>query len=302
MPPAVVVLLPAYRAAATLPRAVHSLLGQSLGDWEAVIAADDGCDYLALLAEAGIRDPRLRQVATGRLGSGDHGARNVALAAAGPAPFLALLDADDALAPEHLGRLLPLAERHGGALADSETHDEAGRAYKRAFPDRTAPFAMTAADILGPRTPFFPLFRRELAGAGWPAVPFCADVLFSLLLASRLRRAGGALLCLPEPLYRYHKTPGSLTNSAATPQLAEAGYDAILALLAGETLDLEPDIRAAAVAEFTANRRVNRLFARWLAAGRCSSLEDFLDRTENGRAAWLTAEAPLAEGPGERPA
>jgi len=286
----VAVLLPAYRAAATLPRAVRSLLAQERADWCAVIASDDGSDYLAVLAEAGIRDSRLRQVSTGRVGSSDHGARNVALAAVGEAPFVAALDADDALEPEHLASLLPLAERHGAAVANTATHDEAGRAYKRAFPEAAAPFAMTAADILGPRTPFFPLFHRELAGDGWPAVPFCADVLFNLLLASRLRRAGGGLYCHPAPLYRYYKTPGSMTNSGDTAALAEAGYDAILALLDGGGLDLEPDIAAAARAEFAANRRVNRLFARWLAEGRCSSLEDFLDRTENGRAAWLDAE------------
>lgn len=301
MTPTVAILLPAYRAEATLPRAVRSLLAQSREDWLAVIASDDGCDYLAGLAQAGIADPRLRQISTGRIASGDHGARNAALAAAGEAPFLATLDADDAFAPTRLERLLPLAERHGAAVCNTETHDEQGRAYKRPFPAAQAPFAMTAADILGPRTPFFPMFRRELAGEGWPALPFCADVLFNLALLSRLERQGGALLCHPAPLYRYYKTPGSITNSAGTARLADAGYAAILALLqeAGDGrgeghggLDLLPEVRAAAVREFSENRRVNAIFARWLAAGRCRSLEDFLDRTENGRAAWLQEEGP----------
>ena len=45
MPPAdatVSVLIPAYRAEATLARAVRSLLAQTHEDWQAVIASDDG--------------------------------------------------------------------------------------------------------------------------------------------------------------------------------------------------------------------------------------------------------------------
>lgn len=296
----VAILLPAYRAAATLPRAVASLLAQGHEDWTAIIASDDGCDYLATLADQGLSDPRLQQVSTGRNGSGDHGARNAALRAVGDSPYIATLDADDAWAPERLAELLPLAEQGGAAVCNTLTHDESGHAYKRPFPQARAPFAMTAEDILSPRAPFFPLFRRELAGAGWPAVPFCSDVLFSLGLLDRARRAGGALLCHPEPLYLYYKTPGSMTHDAGTHDagthdagtagLADAGYGAILALLEDLAFPLADDIRAAARAEFTRNRQSNAVFARWLAEGRCASLEDFLDRTENGRAAWLFRE------------
>lgn len=290
MTASVAILLPAYRAAATLPRAVASLLAQSHQDWTAIIASDDGWDYLDLLAAQGLSDPRLQQVSTGRTGSGDHGARNAALRAVGDAPYIATLDADDAWAPERLWELLPLAEQSGAAVCNTLTHDESGRAYKRPFPEARAPFAMTAEDILSPRSPFFPVFRRELAGAGWPAVPFCSDVLFSLGLLDRTRRADGALLCHPEPLYHYYKTPGSMTHDAGTAGLADAGYGAILELLADPAFPLADDIRAAAQAEFTRNRQSNAVFARWLAEGRCTSLEDFLDRTENGRAAWLFRE------------
>ena len=116
MKPDVAVLIPAYNAKATLPRAVHSLLTQRLGDWIAVIASDDGTDYLAFLESRGLSDPRLLQVSTGRTGSNDFGARNAALAAAPPTPFLALLDADDAWAAAHLDSLLPLCAQRGIAL------------------------------------------------------------------------------------------------------------------------------------------------------------------------------------------
>ena len=285
MTPTVTVILPAYHAGATLKRAVESLLAQSFADWEAVIASDDCSDYLALLAGQGLRDPRLRQVSTGLTGSGDFNARNAALAAA-RGRFLAALDADDAFAPQRLEALLPLAERHGAAVCNTGTHDRDGRLYKRPFPAATAPFAMTAEHILSPRTPFFPVFRRELAGQGWPALPFCADVLFNLQLLCRAE----ALICHPDSLYRYYKTDGSITQSAETARIAEAGYRCILSRLDADGFGLDPAVRAAARAEFSANLALNRIFARWMREGRCRNLEEFLDATENGKAPWLQAE------------
>lgn len=296
MEASVAILIPAYKVQATLPRAVASLLQQREPDWLAVIASDDGSDYLAFLEAQGLSDDRLRQVSTGKIGSNDFGARNAALRAAPPTAFLALLDADDAWAPEHLEALLPLAATEGAAVCNTLTHDENGRAYKRPFPEAKGPFAMQPEDILAPRTPFFPVVRRELAADGWHALPFCSDVIFSLTVLSRARRNGGALLCHPAPLYHYFKTPGSITHSASIPEVAEAGYTRILELLDQGDFDLDPDVRRAAQAEFTFNRRLNRVFARWLADGRCSSMEDFLDKTDRGRAPWLLGEEPEERG------
>ena len=66
--PLVSVIIPAYRAEATLPAAVRSLLAQTCPSWQAIIASDDGVDYLAVLARAGIHDERLQQVSTGACG------------------------------------------------------------------------------------------------------------------------------------------------------------------------------------------------------------------------------------------
>jgi len=294
--PSVAILIPAFEAEATLPRAVQSLLTQSYFDWIAMIASDDGTDYLAFLEDQGLSDPRLLQTSTGQIGSHDFGARNAALQAAPPTPFLALLDADDAWAQDHLEALLPLAEAEGAAACNTLTHDEEGRAYKRPFPNAETPFAMAAEDVLAPRTPFFPVLQRELAAGGWQALPFCSDVIFSLTVLSRARRRGGALLCHPAPLHHYHNTPGSITHSLSSAEVAEAGYRQILKHLEQGDFDLDPDVRQAAQQEFTLNRKVNRIFSRWLQEGRCTSMEDFLDRTEMGRAPWLLAENDEAEG------
>ena len=65
--PLVSVIIAAFRAEATLARAVRSLLAQRLDDWEALIVADDGADYRPLLAAAGLGDERLRFLASGRI-------------------------------------------------------------------------------------------------------------------------------------------------------------------------------------------------------------------------------------------
>ena len=77
--PLVSVIVPAYRAAPTIGRAVRSLQAQTLTDWQAIIVSDDGADYRAVLAAEGIADPRLVFVATGGVGTGAAAARNVGL-------------------------------------------------------------------------------------------------------------------------------------------------------------------------------------------------------------------------------
>jgi len=106
------IVIPAYRAHATIARAVESLLAQTRTDWEGIVVSDDGTDYAPTLRAAGIADERLRFVSTGRVGSGCHRARNVGLAAA-TGQFVGSLDADDLLAPTYIATLHPLARASG---------------------------------------------------------------------------------------------------------------------------------------------------------------------------------------------
>ena len=53
------VVTPAYRAERWIVPCVRSVLAQTYGFWDHVIVADDGVDYEAQLAAAGIRDSRL---------------------------------------------------------------------------------------------------------------------------------------------------------------------------------------------------------------------------------------------------
>ena len=95
------IITPAWNAQATIVTTVQSVLAQTHGDWQLWLIADDGADYAAFLAEAGIRDDRLHFLSSGGTGRGASNARNVALEQL-DTPYAAILDADDRLKPQKL--------------------------------------------------------------------------------------------------------------------------------------------------------------------------------------------------------
>jgi len=101
-PPRVSVVIPAYNAAAFLGEAVDSVLAQTYGDWEAIIADDASTDSTFDVACAiAVADARVRALRLGR-NSGPAAARNVAIAASSGGELVALLDADDYWLPKYL--------------------------------------------------------------------------------------------------------------------------------------------------------------------------------------------------------
>lgn len=283
--PKVSIIIPAYRAEETIAQAIKSLQAQTYSNWEAAIASDDGVDYLSILSNRGIRDPRLKQTFTEGSGNGEAVARNRAIEIS-TGFALANLDADDAYEPNRLAELVPLAMEYGAAIDNTGVYNAELVLYKRPFGELATVTFATPDDILKPRVPFFPVFRREFLGGGWTKVPFAADVLFNLELLSRVEKVA----VHPKPLYQYYKRENSITQSATAFDTAERAYDRILALLDEGQLDLTPEIRAAAKEEFSQNLRLNRIFRQYMESGRCQHLEEFLDMTENGRAEWLKPE------------
>jgi glycosyltransferase involved in cell wall biosynthesis len=108
----VAVITPAWKAEATIVPTVRSVLTQTYPDWELWLIADDGGDYETFLAEAGIRDERIRFLSSGGIGRGASNTRNVALEAI-TAPYAALLDADDRLKPQKLELAVAGLADHG---------------------------------------------------------------------------------------------------------------------------------------------------------------------------------------------
>jgi len=88
-----------------LPTALESLLGQTLRQWEVIVAADG--DHGALTTALGRTYPFVRRASTERTGSGPGAARNAGIAMA-RAPLMLFLDADDYLAPDALEKMLRL--------------------------------------------------------------------------------------------------------------------------------------------------------------------------------------------------
>ena len=283
--PPVSIIIPAYRAEKTIAQAVKSLQAQTYTNWEAAIASDDMVDYLSVLSDRGIRDRRLKQTFTGSSGNGEAVARNAAVKIS-TGEAIANLDADDAYQPNRLAELVPLAMEYGAAIDNTGVYNTDLVLYKRPFQNLTTVTFATPEDILKPRVPFFPVFRREYLGTGWTKVPFAADVLFNLELLSRIEKVA----IHPQPLYQYYKRENSITQSANAFDTAERAYKQILALLEAGKLDLTPEIRTAAIDEFSQNLLLNRVFRQYMQQGRCQNLEEFLDMTDNGHADWLKPE------------
>ena len=270
MTPLVSVVIPCFRAADTLARAVDSLRAQTLGDWEALVVSDDGQDYRPLLAP----DPRLVFLSTGRVGAGAPAARNVGLAAA-RGQLVAPLDADDLYLPRRLERLAPLALAAGAAFDDVRVvEEESGRTLQLLF-GRAQDFTLDAAGFFQTSVPLMPLFRRALS-PGWDAaVELCDDVAFNLRLLDRVP----AIPVTAEALHEYRVRPGSICHAEDSAARAERGYATLLARLAADGYGLrDPALVRLATRAIGAKQALNRAFAAAQAAGAVATFQEFIAR------------------------
>ena len=105
--PEVSVVLPVFNAAATIERAVRSILDQSLREIELIVVDDGSTDATADIV-GGICDPRLRLVGCPHRGVA--AAANTATELA-RAPLIARMDADDYSLPRRLERQVELLHR-----------------------------------------------------------------------------------------------------------------------------------------------------------------------------------------------
>ena len=125
MPPTVSVVMPVYNVERFVAHAIDSVLAQSFADFELIIVDDGGTDgSMAIVRQ--YSDPRIRIISQANRGLA--GARNTGIAAS-EAPFVALLDSDDAMAPEKLERHVIHLRANpdvGVSYAGAELMDEAG--------------------------------------------------------------------------------------------------------------------------------------------------------------------------------
>lgn len=108
--PDVAVLIAAWNAEATLPRAIRTALAQTAAV-EVVVVDDHSSDGTwALLQGLAQQEPRLTVLRQPE-NRGPSAARNRAMAAS-RAPWVAVLDSDDWMEPDRLAQLLALAKQH----------------------------------------------------------------------------------------------------------------------------------------------------------------------------------------------
>lgn len=196
------VVIPAKNRAGVLPRAIDSILAQTVPVDE-VIVVDDGSDdeTPALLAELSRAHPHIRSLRH-ETGRGAPIARNAGAAAA-KGDLIALLDSDDVWKSEKLKHQLRLLEAHPespAAFCGFEFHYETRPMRVSRTPARVEPGQLHVRNVLGGSSSA--LIRREAwtrAGGFDPDMPACQDWDFWLRLA-----ALGPLVAHPEPLVEYH--------------------------------------------------------------------------------------------------
>jgi len=219
------VIIPAYRAGATIGRAITSVFAQQGVVAELVLCADDDLDYGALVPDELRSGSFLTLCRTPNPKSGPSLARNIALSHA-RADIIASLDADDVFAPQRLARLLPLVEHHG--LATGPTLEvQADERTTRVARPRGANGRLPLEDICELRMPFAPVFHKAICPQGWPRIAFAEDVILNV----DLHCATGVYPFVEGADYIYHVSPGSRTQSVAALSEARIGYLEILALV-----------------------------------------------------------------------
>ncbi len=214
------VIIPAYSAAATLARALDSVLAQTWPAHEIIVVDDGSTDATAVVA-AGYGDKirYLRQDNAGVSAARNHGAQ----VASGD--WLAFLDADDWYYPDRLKWHAEWIARDPALdflTGDYEYRDASGALLSRSMPGKAsgqamlgkaagrrevvmegAEFEAFVADHFGdthtlslPRATFL-----ELGGYP-PGFKVCEDVHLLTRLVARSRRAG--VICEPMAVYLIH--------------------------------------------------------------------------------------------------
>ncbi|MFY9342255.1 MAG: glycosyltransferase family 2 protein [Planctomycetota bacterium] len=204
----VAIVIPCFRQAHLLPDAVASAVNQTWPELHIVIVDDGSPDDTAAVAERLIAQHPARRITLVRqCNQGLFAARNAGVAAS-TSPFVLPLDADDALAPDAVERLLAALLAGAGDVATpgGVTFGDEVR------PLRTRP--VTRARLCANNCLVYAsLFRRELfdrIGGYRPLGPGYEDWDFWLGALER----GARFVHVDAPLFRYRKHGPTMLASA----------------------------------------------------------------------------------------
>ena len=253
-PPQVSVVMCAYNGLGLIERAVGDVLAQTCSDWELVISDDgstDGTrDYLRTLD-----DPRVRVIFQDR-NLGYVANKNAAIAAAG-GRFVTQQDQDDRSHPERLARQVEALARSGAAIIGCgyRRFDVAGQLTSASTLDRET--IISAYDAAVPYPFWFPalMVRREVFAEVGPFDEYFAGTFGDDLYWTAKANQRFPILCLPDRLYDYVESVGSITSTAGSDRK----------LVMGDLLDTLLGQRQASGTDDLEQGRIDALEARLLA-------------------------------------
>lgn len=204
--PAVSVLMPAFRATATLAGSVASVQAQTRGDWELLLIEDgsgDGTRALALALAA--TDRRIRVIAL-PVNGGAARARNAGLAQA-RGRYIAFLDADDLWLPTKLEQHLAFMARSGAVFSyTGYLRVRAGRQRRVRVPATLSHAVLLRGNAIGCCTVIYD--SAALGRVPMPDLRLRQDYGLWLQLLRLTPTAHG----LPAALSIHHRRPGSLSG------------------------------------------------------------------------------------------
>ncbi|MBG0820766.1 CDP-glycerol glycerophosphotransferase family protein [Planomonospora sp. ID91781] len=219
------VVVIAYNDAARLPRAVRSVLRQSLRAVEAVVvddASDDGTEQVvrALMEE----DPRVRYVRRERNSGGCGAPRNDGVTAA-RAPYVMFLDSDDRLPWHACKSLLEEVERTGADFVTGQITRfyEGSRRSRRYYPElfarrRTVEGIAAEPEMFLDSFATNKLYRAELLRR----IPFREDLHFEdHVFTAELYCAARRFAVVPWTVYSWHRARASAAPASISLRYAE---------------------------------------------------------------------------------
>lgn len=153
------VITPVFEHASFLDRALRSLRRQTVAAWELIVVDDGSRDDTAAVLSGLPPDDRIT-VRSLAVNAGLGAACNAALELA-TAPYIAYLPADDVWDPDHLERLLDVAERTRAALAWSGMRHHGGRRSTAPLADHGLQLVQTMHRRTGDRWPERSAFESD---------------------------------------------------------------------------------------------------------------------------------------------
>lgn len=214
--PTVSIIMCTYNGAAFIDDALDDLVAQTFTDWELVVSDDASSDDTVDRVRARA-DPRIRIVVQGR-NLGYVANKNSAFSLA-RGTWLTQLDQDDRCAPERLERQVAALERTGLQICAT--------GYWRLGLDgkprgRVGPSTEIVLRNKGQREfPFwFPsiMASREVHSAIGEYPLYFAGAFGDDLYWTFKANARYPIICLPQPLYTYRESPGSITSTLDNPR------------------------------------------------------------------------------------